>query len=548
MKKILYIFIAVMLFSACNDEFLDVENKNYLDVSSFFKTENDLQLAVNTAYTPLAHRGMFGLDYFAIINTLDPYIWWENPSAGFDQMIINSTDFKDMWADLYRGVFRTSDILANMNRVKDIVSTEKYAQYEAQVKALRGMYYFYLVTWFNKPIYYDETNIPTNPLVGLNNGTPEQFWDKLEADLTFATENLPEVWPSSETGRITKGAANAQLGKALLYKNYHYYLRFGKGSTPEAMANLTKAKAALKRVMVSNKYQLIVPVTKNKANYKAALLSNYSYLNIPVGSTIYKAENNLESVWEVQYNDDNRASTGWLPGWKWGGNLLYQYFSPIGYRNFEIDPTLWYEFEAAGAPGGFDRDPRAYATCYLDGDTLDWRPSSGYNTPFISAVHAKSVVENYKLYNGPVPSKAIGVKKYYYPQFVDKSSPLSAPCNVRVIRYADVLLMYAEACLQIDNDADGAGLSALNEVRKRVDMPLLTGLTPAAIVHERNVELATEGHRYNDLVRWGYDPKFGIDYAALFNGKFDTNKNMYFPIPQAEIDANKGALKQNPGW
>ena len=129
MKKLIYILIATtMMLSACSDEFLDVENKNNLDISSFFKTENDLQLAVNAAYTPLGHRGMFGLDYFIIFNTLDPYIWWENPLAGYDQMIINSNDFKDMWSDLYRGVFRTSDIMANMHRVKDVVNEQKLVQ------------------------------------------------------------------------------------------------------------------------------------------------------------------------------------------------------------------------------------------------------------------------------------------------------------------------------------------------------------------------------------------------------------------------------------
>lgn len=534
-----------MIFSACSDNFLETENKNYLDVSSFFKTENDLLLAVNASYSPLTHRGMFGLRYFLITNTLDPYLWWENPGAGLDQMIINSADFEFTWEDLYRGVFRTSDILANMNRVEDVVDPIKYKQYKAQLTALRGMYYFYLVTWFDKPIYYDETCVPTNPLSGFTNGTQEQFWNKIEEDLTYAAQNLPEKWSSTETGRITKGAASAQLGKALLYKHYHYYLRYEKGTTAEATENLAKAKAALKTVIDSKTYSLVLPKVKDKANYQAALLSNSSYLDIPVGTSIYKAENNSESVWEIQFNDDDRASNTALPGWKVGGNQLNEYFSPLGYRNLEVDPTLWNEFESTGAPVGYAKDPRAYATCYLEGDTLDWRAESGYKIAFQSAVHTKQVVFNNKLFTGPVPSKAIGLKKYYYPQFPKNTS---APTNVRIIRYADVLLMYAETSLLIDNDADGSGLNALNEVRKRVDMPAITSLTCFAIVHERAVEFAIEGHRYNDIIRWSYDPSFAIDFNSLFNGKFNISKNRYFPIPQKEIDANLGLLKQNPGW
>lgn len=548
MKKILFIFILAFLFSSCSDSFLDTKNKNNLDVGSFFKTENDLLLATNAAYTPFAHGGMFGNFYLLQMNTLDPYVWFENPKSGFDQMIINTSDLENTYKTLYIGLFRTSDILANINRLKDIIEPDIFNQYKGQLTALRGMYYFYLVTWFNTPIYYDETSMPTDPLKGLPNGTPEQFWNKLEEDLTFATENLPDKWPSTETGRITRGTANAALGKALLYKHYHYYLRFGKGGTTEATANLAKAKAAFKRVKDSNVYELVKPLAQTKEDYQAALLSNYSYLDIPVGNNVYKAENNKESVWEIQYNDDNRSQEGWLPGWQWGGNLNYAYMSPLGYRNLEIDPTLWYEYETTGAPAGYDRDPRAYATCYLDGDLLDWRPESGYKIGFISGTHAKSIVSKNNLYQGPVPSVALGLKKYNYPQFVGKSSPLSAPFNVRVIRYADVLLMLAEASWQLDGDADGSGLAALNEVRARAGMPAITALTPKAIVHERDVELSTEGHRYNDIVRWMYDPKFDINLDKLFNGNFNKDKHYTFPIPQAEIDANKGVLKQNPGW
>ncbi|MGE5448380.1 MAG: hypothetical protein ACM3PR_08445, partial [Bacteroidales bacterium] len=91
MKKILFIFILAFVFSSCSDSFLDTKNKNNLDVGSFFKTENDLMLATNAAYTPFAHGGMFGNFYLLQMNTLDPYVWFENPKSGFDQMIINTS-------------------------------------------------------------------------------------------------------------------------------------------------------------------------------------------------------------------------------------------------------------------------------------------------------------------------------------------------------------------------------------------------------------------------------------------------------------------------
>lgn len=552
MKNLILILVAAFTLFGCTDQFLETENKNTLDIGSFFKIENDIQLAVNSAYAPLEGAGMFGLKYTYNMNTLDPYIWLDKPTTGFDKMIFDTNTFNLVWQYLYFGLYRTSDILANIDRVPN-VDVSKMNQYKAQLKALRGMYYFYLVSWFNTPIYYDETNIPTNPLVGLTNGTPEQFWDKLEEDLTFASENLPDVWPNAtaDLGRITKGAANAQLGKALLYKHYHYYLRFGKSTTTEATNNLVKAKAALNRVIQSGKYNLTLPLAKTKTDFQAALLCNSSYIDIPAGSNTYKAENNNESVWEVQFNSDTRGQSNYyLPGMWTGGNMLQAYFSPqtTSFRNHEIDPTLWYEFEPiTGHSAGYDRDPRAYATCYLEGDTMDWRPESPYHKPLLVKLNVLTTVLDNNLYQGPVPSKAIGLKKGYYPQYTTGVLEVS-PNNVRIIRYADVLLMYAEACYQLDNDADRSGLDALNQVRLRVDMPLISTLTPEAIIHERNVELATEGHRYNDIIRWSFDPAFKINLFAIFKGNFNAEKHYYFPIPQNEINKNRGALKQNQGW
>ena len=293
------------------------------------------------------------------------------------------------------------------------------------------------------------------------------------------------------------------------------------------------------------------------------MLSNSAFLDIPVGTNTYKSENNAESVWEIQYNDEVGTNT-YLPGWLTGGNRLFEFFSPLtnSYQNQVIDPSLWNEFESvSGHPGGYTKDPRAYATCYTDGDLMDWRSESGYNKGFLgNGINAKGPAYD-KIYAGTAfNGTAIGLKKYYYPQFVTISSshptasPQAAPVNVRIIRYSDVLLMYAEASLQYNNDADGSGLAALNLVRARVDMPVISTLTPASILHERNVELATESLRYFDLLRWSYDLSFGIDLSKLFNNNpnffvnFDKNKNYYFHIPQSEINANRGALKQNPGW
>lgn len=558
-KFIIAVIIGLLTFSSCSDNWLDTENVITKSSENYMRNEQDVLFAVNASYTPMVHRGMFGLGFFRIYNTLDPYIWFETPTTGLDAFdIYPSMDYIQgtwgMYSELYKGLYRTSYALRNLydpqRNLKSLMSAENYNFYEGQLKALRGMYYFYLVTIFNQPVFYDEIFMPVDPLALLTNGTHEQFWGKQEEDLTKAAELLPPSWSSAELGRVTKGSANAQLGKSLLFKHYHYYLRFNKGNTAEARQNLEKAKAALKRVIDGGVHDLIKPVVKDSVNYQAALLSNFSYLPVPAPQHTYPAENNQESVWELQFNDERGDRSGWLPGVQWGGSLNYMYFGPLNYRNHEIDPSLWFEFENASAhPAGYTKDPRAYATCFLQGDTMDFRKGHQYNVPFNATVNTQSIAS--KVYKGPeLPPRlrAIGLKKYYYPQFTDKSSPNSAPFNIRLIRFSDVLLMYAEVCYLLDNDADGTGLAALNRVRARVDMPPVAALTPAVIKHERTVELATEGHHFFDIVRWSYDPQFGIDFGKLFNGNFAYPRHLYLPIPQSEIDVNKGALKQNPDY
>jgi starch-binding outer membrane protein, SusD/RagB family len=106
------------------------------------------------------------------------------------------------------------------------------------------------------------------------------------------------------------------------------------------------------------------------------------------------------------------------------------------------------------------------------------------------------------------------VKKYYFPVYYEADAPLNDPVNRRVIRFADVLLMYAEVTYLLGEGIND-GLQALNRVRARVDMPPVPALTKEAIIHERDVELALESHRWFDLVRWSFDPAWGINMQQI---------------------------------
>lgn len=562
-KNISYTFILLlMLFfsNSCTDDFLDVTNPNDLSESSFYQTADDAYYAINTCYYGLAGRGMFGLDYQLLITSFDDRVLFETPNL--DEITINSSsDFVEMlYKDLYIGLWRACTFIRAMNEndISDLDEDLK-ARYVGEAKALRAHYYFYLVTLFNQPVFYDDTDIPEEPRGVYYNGEPIQFWDKIVTDLQEAIPDLPETYGSSDVGRITKGAANALLGKAMLYKHYYYHCRLDEKGSADDLSDLALAEDAFEEVINSGVYGLMQPLEpKTPTDYEYALLSPFSYIDLESENNTYDGENNMETLWAAQYSND-RIQAGWLPAWQWSGALNVQYFSAHGssYRNHEIHPYLWSEFETEGAPAGFDRDPRAYATCYLDGDIMDYRSadSTYYNVEYTSGINNKSVAQGRGISVPGQPTVGFGLKKYYFPMYYEADAPSNDPVNRVIIRYADVLLMYAEI-MYLQGETGGTGLAALNEVRQRVDMPDVEALSVDAIIHERDVELATEGHRFLDLIRWSFDEDWATDWSEIEWGinsensvnPFVTGKNEFLPIPLYDINLGFGNIEQNPGW
>src|SRR5690606_7755482 len=132
----------------------------------------------------------------------------------------------------------------------------------------------------------------------------EEFWNLLKEDFLFGIENnhLPDQYASDDVGRITIGAARSMLGKAMLYKHYHYYVRNGQKGSQGDVEDLKLARELFQTVTSSGTYQLIQPKEpKTPLDYTQALLSNTSWVTLPAGDNTYPSENNRESVWEVQY-------------------------------------------------------------------------------------------------------------------------------------------------------------------------------------------------------------------------------------------------------
>jgi hypothetical protein len=210
-----------------------------------------------------------------------------------------------------------------------------------------------------------------------------------------------------------------------------------------------------------------------------------------------------------------------------------------GWRNMVPTQDFVDEFESPG-PAGLGYDVRKYASIWQKGEIIDQRQDRDlYMVPFDPSTMA--------LHTGYI------IKKTIFPIHYDNQN-IDFPNNWRILRYADVLLLYAEALANGASSALGeTPTTLLNQIRSRVGMGTVEDLMARrgwdirqAIMHERRVEMGFEIQRFLDLVRWTQSG--WIDDITDYMPDFTPGKNEVFPIPQREIDLNGGLLKQNPGY
>ncbi len=506
----------------------------------------------------LASKGSFGGDQPAI-DQIVKFI--SNPSNGF---------YNSKWKAAYEGVSRTNKVLKLLPNVEDI-SEEQRNNIAGQARFLRGHYYFELKKMFNMVPWIDET---TEDVKQPNN---TDIWPSIEADFQFAFDNLPGT--QSEFGRANKWAAGAYLGKAYLYQ----------GKFPDASSVFTDVIGSGTN-SGGEKYDLI---PEFKDNFDAA------------------TENNAETVFDIQMVANDGTSS--IANSNQGGMLNFPYNSPFrccGFFQPTQDLVNSYKInQTTGLPylDNYNQDP-VKSDMDINADApfipytgsvdprLDWTVGRR-GIPFHDwGNHPGATWIREQSYGGPYAPK----KNIYWQATQDLYSDQSswAPgtaLNDHVIRFADVLLMAAEAEAQTGNL--GLAMEYVNRVRQRASNPQgflkkyiddknpLTGFNESqnaanynigmyktsefsskesalqAIYFERKLELALEGHRFFDLVRWGIAERTLNDYfqyqgqltTDVRGGKFIKGKSEYYPIPQAQIDlslngAGEPTLTQNPGY
>ena len=479
------LFLILLVFGAnsCGDSYLEEVDRYSIDSESYFNSETDYYNALIGAYDLLQSTYVnVMLGEIASDNTL---AGGESPTdvIGFqqiDDMIhtpVNS-NLRDVWNWMYSGVNRANFILEFQNKTafegREIIIGE--------TRFLRAYYYFELVKWFG-PIPLKESRFALGDETSIPRSSVADVYALIEDDLKFAVNNLNYTAP--EVGRVTKGAAQALLGKAYLYQN-----------------KFTLAATVLDNLIVNGPYDLV---------------DDYNTIFENAG------ENNIESVFEVQYSDAEGAGFGCLQCSEGnvavGFNGIRNYTGPFFDSGFSFNvPTQ--EVVDAFEPGDLRKD-----VAILDIEA--WAAANdatyGEGNEHTGYFNRKYIARKGDLNTG--------------------DQNLTNPNNYRAIRFADVLLMAAEAYNR-GNIGDTKAQGYLNRVRERAfgvpnDVTSTGAALTDAIADERRVELVGEGHRFFDLVRTGR--------GSEIDG-FTAGKNEVFPIPIEEIQFSNGNWEQNPNY
>ena len=496
MKKAIKIFSIILSLSIISigcSKFLELDPPYTQDAENFFLNESDYLRALTGAYDLL--QGTFISYWIGDIASDNCIAGGESATdtEGLHQIeamnhgAVNN-ELRSLMRFNYCGIARCNFLLEPK---ENEINFPSKATILAEAKFLRAFYYFELVRFFGDiPLVIDE-RLGVQQIENLERTPANQVYAQIEQDLNDAISILSyksESTHSGIKGRVDKGAALGLLGKVYLYQD-----------------NWSAASQTLNTLINSTNYSLV-------SDYNTMFLK--------------ENENNSETVFDIEYSDQEGGSYGCLICLE--GNLTVGYQGIRQYDGPSYGDGNSYNLPTQNLFDSFENyDPRRAATCLNIDDFIannsvgtTYGIGAGGHTGFYNHKYMKSRDE---MLNG-IPD-----------------NDLTSGVNYRVIRYADVLLMAAEALNQTGEDS--LALVYLNKVRARVGLFQKTSSSIVLyedILKERRSELYCEGHRFFDLVRTGK--------AASEITNFVTGKHELFPIPQDEIDLAGGNWSQNPGY
>lgn len=508
-NRLLLLVVSLVCLAGCEDQ-LDLQNPNNQVPEDFWLTPEHAIEGVNAAYNALQLDGT----YMRMIPALtdgrgDDFVqdtpWGDLARVANFTALPSTAPILWVWHAHHILIFRTNQVLENVPNIE--MDEDLRNRVLGQAYFLRGLAYFNLANNFQRvPVI---TSVPEETVEYYpETATEEELWNQIFSDFQNAKNTLPLSYlgvdglDAGQVGRATKGAAAGMLGKAYLFR----------GMWQEAADEFEE-------VMGYGIYRLV-------EDYR----DNFSPLN----------ENNAESLFEVQFGTPDQVggteyNYGGEPNANWMqvSSVGHTYAQPgFGYNDFLPTRALYEAYTAEETVNG-EVDPRLLSTI------ASYEPEANSTTV-------------YNIFPWPHAENAIFPRKYTHdgiPGYTSESQGgvERSDINYRVLRYADILLMYAEALNELGQTTQA--YQYIQQVRDRANLPDLADVRPNMsqeemrdqIAHERYVELAIESTRIHDLIRWGwfYDEEKLAELRSR-DPEFNTWSpgKEYLPIPQNELDVN----------
>ncbi|MGB3008567.1 MAG: RagB/SusD family nutrient uptake outer membrane protein [Chitinophagaceae bacterium] len=497
-KKIVGLIMLLTFFTGCKKWVdFDPHDEYVITDADYLKSESDYQTMAVSCYTPIqwVNNGLNAYSDLMSDDVTVPGVGGTTDADSYDRFFFTTANGlgQIQWQVGYEGVNRVNYLFEHKD--KNLAGeTINFANKEAlygELHFLRAYYYFTLTQVFGDVVLFTDRKLGVADFKTLKRVPKAEVYKQVESDLNAAIAVLPTTTTATQKGRVTKYAAQALLGKVLLFQN-----------------KFDAAAAMLENVITSGAFSLV---------------PNYADIFLLAG------ENGPESVFEIQYSNKS-------PYYNWNGGGPARGQGNYMVQNWGV-PSITGTSAMPYAPGwgSFVMVP-AIATIFEAGD---YRKAGTYIN-----------FEEYKLANPALNVNHGGGTNLYNLKYHPMKGQTSGQIefnwenNHRLIRYADVLLMAAEAFNRATAPNDAKAQGYLNQVRQRAFKDNLHNITltgtalKQAIWNERRLEFAGEGLRYFDLIRTG-------EAASKLPG-FIVGKHEVFPVPQREIDIS--GLTQNPNW
>ncbi len=521
MKKAIHIFSLGLLLIcvSCGEEFLERQNPNQQTTGTFWNNGDDALKAINSTYQTLTMDGLYMRLYPWVMDSRadDCYNtspWWIEWVVIYVEQPDNPCYYTPYYI-VFEGVWRANQVLENVPTIDmDEAIKERII---AEAKFLRALYYYH-----GTILYRDIPLILKTPKAAEDfyphQAMAAEIWDQVYKDFTEAMDILPskQQYPSSDMGRATSGAAAGFLAKSYMF---------------------------------NREWALAEPILKGIIDQQ---FGNYSLVpNYRDNFTTFN-ENNAESLFEIQFSRSLGGTTlGWTgePASNWSKTSgKARTYAPLGFGWGDITPTDWI-FEE-----------------YMQDSTIDGEPDPRLRANFLYDYPGSTVYGRSWESAGLLPQSGnihqIYLRKYLNDETDPNEVEWRSEINERILRYSDILLLYAECLNELDRTDEA--YAYIQMVRDRANLPDLATKKPGMtkeemkmqISHERAVELCFEGQRYVDLLRWGWmDLSSGsnpmLDTLITHDPELATLKTVpgreWLAIPQRELDVNPN-MRQHDSW